>query len=418
MKNQIKQLLKSGKFMVGFIVFMSILLFITIYPFFVPGNPLQMIGYNSFIPPGTYLSLYDAVNPNVFVYTLRIPGAAEARIVNTLPMSDREAMRDWLVRAGMPEAAIDIYDPETLLALWNANYDPDERIEGMILADHRAYQRLNNRIQGMFDASALRLYSADPETGEPQFQAPITDTDYIALSDIVNIRRLPLGTDNFGRDMLKQLVQAIGVSLRIGLIAGSIATAIGLLLGLVAGYVGGWVDEIIMFICNLLTVIPGFVLLVLLAFSIGPAGRSVTIVGIVIGLTTWVWTTRAVRSQVLSLRNRDHVNLSKLSGHSLPRIVFKDILPYIASYVVMAFILQVSGAILAEAGLSMLGLGPSTTEVATLGLMMNWAMSFSAHIMGAWWAYFPVVFVIALISFSLNLMNTGMDQIFNPQLRD
>ena len=404
--------------MVGFIVFLSILLFITIYPFFVPGNPLAMIGLNSFIPPGTYLSLYDAVDPNVFVYTLRLPGAAEARIVNTLPMEDRESMRDWLIEAGVPEAAINVEDPETLLALWNENYDPEERIEGMILADHRAYQRLNTRIQGLFDAVDLHLYAMDAELGEEQLRSTISNDDYVALSDIVNVRRLPLGTDNFGRDMLKQLVQAIGVSLRIGLIAGSIATAIGLLLGLISGYVGGWVDEIIMFICNLLTVIPGFVLLVLLAFSVGPAGRSVTVVGIVIGLTAWVWTTRSVRSQVLSLRNRDHVNLSKLSGHSMLRIVFRDVLPYIASYVVMAFILQVSSAILAEAALSMLGLGPSTTEVATLGLMMNWAMSFSAHIMGAWWAYFPVIIVIALISFSLNLMNTGLDQIFNPQLRD
>jgi len=418
MKNQFKQLFKSGKFMTGFIIILAILIFIGVYPIVNPGNPLQMIGYNSFIPPGTYFSLYDAVNPNVFVYTMRIPGAAEARIVNTMPMADRESMRNWLVRAGMPEEEIDIYDPEALLALWTENYDPDERLDGMILADHRAYQRLNNRISGMFDPADIHLYAVDNESGEYGFQAAITDLDYVNLNDVVNVRVLPLGTDNFGRDMLKQLVQAIGVSLGIGLIAGTIATVIGLVLGLLAGYIGGWVDEIIMFICNLLTVIPGFVLLILIAFSIGPAGRSVTVIGVVIGLTAWVWTARSVRSQVLSLRNRDHVNLSKLSGHSLPRIIAKDVLPYIASYVVMAFILQVSTAILAEAGLAMLGLGPSTTEVATLGLMMNWAMSFSAHLGGAWWAYYPVILVIALISFSLNLMNTGMDQVFNPQLRD
>ena len=95
-----------------------------------------------------------------------------------------------------------------------------------------------------------------------------------------------------------------------------------------------------------------------------------------------------------------------------------DILPYIASYVVMAFILQVSSGILSEAQLSMLGLGPKTTETATLGLMMNWAMLYSAHTNGSWWAYFPVILTITLISFSLNLMNTGMDQVFNPTLRD
>ncbi|MFA9404178.1 MAG: ABC transporter permease, partial [Anaerolineales bacterium] len=95
-----------------------------------------------------------------------------------------------------------------------------------------------------------------------------------------------------------------------------------------------------------------------------------------------------------------------------------SILPFIASYVVMAFILQISTAILAEAALSILGLGPRTTEVPTLGLMMNWAMIYSAHLMGKWWAYFPVLLVIALIAFSLNLMNTGLDQVFNPALRD
>jgi ABC-type dipeptide/oligopeptide/nickel transport system permease subunit len=120
----------------------------------------------------------------------------------------------------------------------------------------------------------------------------------------------------------------------------------------------------------------------------------------------------------MSLRNRDHVNLSKLSGHSLPKILVKDITPYIASYVVMAFILQVSSAILAEAGLSMLGLGPKTTEQTTLGIMMQWATSFNAHINGAWWAFIPVILLIAMLSFSMNLMNTGMDQVFNPQLRD
>ena len=173
-----------------------------------------------------------------------------------------------------------------------------------------------------------------------------------------------------------------------------------------------------MFITNIFTVIPGFILLILITNSVGQEHRGATLVSVVIGLTSWTWTTRSVRSQVISLRNRDHVNLSKLSGHSMVRIVLTDILPYIASYVVMAFILQVSSGILSEAQLSMLGLGPSTATTTTLGLMMNWAVQFSAHTNGSWWAYFPVILTITLISFSLNLMNTGMDQVFNPTLRD
>jgi peptide/nickel transport system permease protein len=229
---------------------------------------------------------------------------------------------------------------------------------------------------------------------------------------------LPLGTDNFGRDVLTELVKATGISLLIGFVAGSIATLIGLSLGLISGYVGGLMDDGIMFVTNLLTVIPTLVLLILISFSIGQERRGPVTIAVVIGLTSWVWTTRAVRAQVISLRNRDHVNLSKLSGHSIFRIILADILPYIASYVVMALILQVSSAILAEAGLSILGLGPRTTETPTLGLMLNWAFIYQAQILGKWWAYIPVIIVIALISFSLNLMNTGLDQVFNPALRE
>ena len=202
----------------------------------------------------------------------------------------------------------------------------------------------------------------------------------------------------------------------IGLIAGAVATIIGLTLGLLAGYLGGFADDLIMFITNIFTVIPSFILLILISYSIGQEQRGAAVVALVIGLTSWTWTARSVRSQVISLRNRDHVNLSKLSGHSLVRIVLTDILPYIASYVVMAFILQVSSGILSEAQLSLLGLGPKTTEVPTLGLMMNWAMLYSAHTNGSWWAYFPVILTITLISFSLNLMNTGLDQV-EPKLK-
>jgi peptide/nickel transport system permease protein len=229
---------------------------------------------------------------------------------------------------------------------------------------------------------------------------------------------LPLGTDNFGRDILTELVSATRTSLQIGFVAGTIATLIGLILGLLAGYIGGLVDDLITFVTNLFIVIPGFVLLILISFSIGQEQRGAFTIAVVIGLTSWVWTAKAVRSQVVSLRNRDHVNLSKLSGHSIARIIVSDILPYIASYVVMALILQISSGILAEAGLSILGLGPRTTEVPTLGLMMNWAMIYSAHVTGKWWAYIPVLVTIALVSFSMNLMNTGLDQVFNPALRD
>jgi peptide/nickel transport system permease protein len=222
-----------------------------------------------------------------------------------------------------------------------------------------------------------------------------------------------LGTDNFGRDMMVQLMAGTKTSLLIGILAGTIATLIGLSIGLLAGYLGGQLDNFLSSVTNIFLVIPSFVILVLVSVSVST--RSFITTGVIIGLTSWPWTARAVRAQTTSLRNRDHVNLSKLSGHGMPRIILRDILPYIASYVVMAFILQVASGILSEASISMLGLGPR--NVATLGLMMNWAGSFNALFNGNWWAFLPMVIMISLITFSLNLMNSGLDQIFNPQIR-
>ena len=416
MKHTLRQVFHSGKFVAGFCILVALLLLIAIYPLFIKGDPLAIIGQGTFFPPGTYVNTYDSIYaPNT--YTLNLKDAAANRIAQRLPEKDREEMKTWLVAYGIPEEQIDVNDIKALLDIWFENYDPNESL-GMIYAKQRYYQRLNDSIRNLLSIEGVILAEKNPETGELQEVGIVNQTDYVNINEVANVRVLPLGTDNFGRDVLTELVRATAVSLEIGLVAGVIATLIGLTLGLLAGYIGGWVDDFIMFITNLFTVIPSFVLLILISFSIGQEKRGAVTIAIVIGLTSWVWTTRAVRSQVMSLRNRDHVNLSKLSGHSIFYIITHDIFPYIASYVVMALILQISSAILAEASLSILGLGPRTTDVPTLGLMMNWAMIYQAHIMGRWWAYLPVIIMIALITFSMNLMNTGLDQVFNPTLRE
>ena len=416
MKNTIRQVFHSPKFLVGFCIFVVILLTIIIYPLINPGNPLQMIGLGTFAKPGTYVSLYDSINTETS--TLKLPDADEKRVASALSAEDKVNMVNWFVAAGVSIEGLNVNDTEALIELWKANYDTAVKPSGMTKAMRNYYARLNENINASANAEVLTVTEPDESTGEPVEKAKIAKTDYVNVGDVTNVKTLPLGTDNFGRDTLKELVSACGTSIRIGLIAGTVATLIGLLLGLLGGYLGGVVDDIVMFFTNIFTVIPSFVLLILISNSINQDQRGATTVALVIGLTSWVWTARSVRSQVISLRNRDHVNLSRLSGHSLPRIILTDILPYIASYVVMAFILQVSSGILAEAQLSLLGLGPKTTEVPTLGLMMNWAMLYSAHLNGSWWAYFPVILTIAFISFSLNLMNTGLDQVFNPTLRD
>ncbi len=416
MKNTLRQVFHSPKFVVGFVIFVTMLASLFIYPFFVPGDPLEMIGLGSFFKPGTYISTYDAIGTKAT--TMKLPDADEKRLYTKLNDEDRVSMVVWLTAVGIPEENINIEDTDDLLQLWKETYDPSVKPKGMTMAQRNYYKRLNNNLNSALTKSEVIIADTNAETGVLEETGKVLDTDYVNINDIANVKTLPLGTDNFGRDMLKELVSATKTSLLIGLIAGLVATFIGLTLGLFAGYIGGFVDDCIMFITNIFTVIPGFVLLILISNSVSQDQRGATTVALVIGCTSWVWTTRSVRSQVISLRNRDHVNLSKLSGHSLIRIILTDILPYIASYVVMALILQISTAILAEAQLSMIGLGPKTTEIPTLGLMMSWAMKYSAHLNGSWWAYFPVILTIAVTSFSLNLMNTGLDQVFNPTLRD
>ena len=416
MKNTLRQVFHSPKFVIGFSIFALILLTVIIYPLVVIADPLEMVGNGNFFKPGTYVSVKDAVEGTH--YTLNID-VQSGSLDNKISADDKNDMKDWLVKyGGVAEADVDVNDVESLISLWETHYSPDAEQKGILASKKKYYVRLNNNLKGILEDNDLIIARENSETGELEQASTIASKEFVNTKDVANRRTFILGTDNFGRDVLTELLDATKTSLRVGLIAGVVATLIGLFLGLLSGYLGGLVDNIITFVTNLFTVIPSFILLILISYSVGQAARGVNLVATIIGLTSWTWTTRSVRSPVISLRNRDHVNLSKLSGHSMMRIVLTDILPYIASYVVMAFILQISSGILAEAQLSMLGLGPSTSTTATLGLMMNWANLYAAPLNGSWWAYFPVVIMIALISFSLNLMNTGLDQIFNPQLRD
>ena len=416
MRHMIQQVFRSPKFLVGFVIFMAVLLLVIIYPLFVRGNPLEIIGQGTFFPPGIYVNVYDSIETKPYI--INLDDAPANRIASKLGEEERLSIQEWLLAYGIPADEIDIANTEKLLDQWENNYDPDIVIPGMTNAQRNYYIRLDASLEGLLATEGAIIAGINPQTGSLEQKDIVEQTDYVNVTEVPNVRVLPLGTDNFGRDVLRELVSATGTSLLIGLVAGLIATAIGLTLGLLGGYIGGLADDLIMFLTNLFTVIPSFVLLILISFSIGQERRGAFTIAVVIGITSWVWTARAVRAQVASLRNRDHVNLSKLSGHSIAHIILSDILPYIASYVVMALILQISLGILAEAGLSILGLGPKTTLTPTLGLMMNWAMIYQAEITGKWWAYFPVVMMIALISFSMNLMNTGLDQVFNPALRE
>jgi len=225
--------------------------------------------------------------------------------------------------------------------------------------------------------------------------------------------KYPLGTDTYGRDLLAQLLHGTRNSLYVGFLTAVIALGIGLLVGSVAGVKGGIVDEALMGITNVVLAIPGILLAILVASYLKV--RSMEMVALLLGVTSWPWFARALRAQLMSLREREFVYLSRMAGYSDLRLAIEDLVPNIATYVFMAFILFVNGGILGEAGLSLIGVGP--TRGVTLGLMLQWAALMEAVRRGLWWWFIPPGAVIVAATSSLIIVSTAMDEVFNPRLR-
>lgn len=222
------------------------------------------------------------------------------------------------------------------------------------------------------------------------------------------------GTTFFGQDVFAQFVSGLQATFMVGAIGGGLATLIGMLIGFTAGYRGGMVDEILSVLTNIVLVIPTMAVLLIIAAYLEV--RSVFMECIFIGLTAWPWTARAIRAQTFSLRTRDFVDLARMSGMKSLKIIFTEIAPNMMSYLVMAFILQFGGAILIAATLDFIGLGPTTGI--SLGLLMQYAVQWGALQFGMWWWFVPPGLAITAIVGALYSMNVGLDEVFNPKLRE
>jgi peptide/nickel transport system permease protein len=223
-----------------------------------------------------------------------------------------------------------------------------------------------------------------------------------------------LGTDHMGVDMVSMLIAGLRASLHVGFLAGIVASVVGTLVGVYGGYKGGLLDDVLTVLTNLFLVIPSLIVLILLSSSLDE-GRSLSLIALIIGCTTWTWSARAVRAQSSSLRNRDHVSLARINGYGTFGIVVLHILPYLLSYIFMVFIIQTATGILSEASISMLGLGPY--DSVSLGKILNDAIRKEALTDGAWWAFVPAMVLVTVIAFSLYVINTSMEGVFNPRLR-
>jgi peptide/nickel transport system permease protein len=222
------------------------------------------------------------------------------------------------------------------------------------------------------------------------------------------------GTTTFGQDVFTQFALGLGATFLVGIIGGGLATIIGMLVGFVAGYRGGLVDEVLNMLTNIIIVIPTLALLLIIAAYLEV--RGIMVEALFIGLTSWPWAARAIRAQTFSLSSREFVDLARLSGMKPRKIISTEIAPNMLSYLFMTFILMFGGAILIAATLDFIGLGP--TKGISLGLMMNNAVLWGALHLGMWWWFIPPGLAITAIVGALYIMNVGLDEVFNPKLRE
>jgi peptide/nickel transport system permease protein len=222
-----------------------------------------------------------------------------------------------------------------------------------------------------------------------------------------------LGTDQQGRDVLANLIFGTPATLKIGVIAGIIGVTAGTLLGLIAGYVGGAGDAAIRLLIDVFLTIPNLMVLIIIASMI--SGLSVEQMGVIIAAWAWMWPARTVRAQVLTIRERAYVQVSRLNGMGTLAIVIRELMPNLLPFVAASLVGTIAAAILASIGLSALGLGPQNE--ASLGLTIYWAIFYGALIRQLWWWFIPPIVITIVLFMGLFMTTAGLDKIANPRLR-
>ena len=222
-----------------------------------------------------------------------------------------------------------------------------------------------------------------------------------------------LGTNSYGQDLLSRVLIGTRLSLIVAIVTGIITTSISVLIGLIAGYFGGIIDDVLMTITNIFLVIPGLPLMIIIAAYITVKGIWPII--FVISFTGWAWGARVLRSQTLTLKSRDFVKASVVTGEKPLRIVLFEIFPNMISLVAANFFGTAVYAVLSEATLEFLGLG--SPEVISWGTILYWAQNNQALMLGAWWWFVFPGLCIALLGTGFALMNFAVDELTNPRLR-
>jgi peptide/nickel transport system permease protein len=222
-----------------------------------------------------------------------------------------------------------------------------------------------------------------------------------------------LGTDRYGRDVLALVLIGLPNSLTAAAIAGVISTIIGVVVGFVAGYKGGKVDAFLRTATDMFLVIPTLPLLLILSAYVSRV--TIPQLALILAIFSWSFAARVIRSQVLSLRERPYVELSRMTNMSDREIIFQDILPNMLPYVGIGFATAAITSAFALVGLEVIGLGPSDTM--DLGLLINFALQWGVLSLGKWPIFAAPIVLLTLLFLGLALMNQGLEEFYNPRLR-
>jgi len=225
----------------------------------------------------------------------------------------------------------------------------------------------------------------------------------------------PFGTDFFGRDLLAAMIVGLWQTTLIGVLAGALGTLIGVILGFTSAYFGGPIDGFIKGVCQILTPIPAFLIQVVLAGSLDKRSVTIYTMAFVVVLLAWMGPTLVIRSQVLTMKERQFVSVAKLSGVGNLGIIFGEIMPNLLPFIVSAFVIQVFAAVFISFSLAVLGLGPLREPL--LGNIIWASQSQSAFFNGWWWWPLWPALALVLILGSLALINMGLDELANPRVR-
>ncbi|MCK4741227.1 MAG: ABC transporter permease [Anaerolineales bacterium] len=223
-------------------------------------------------------------------------------------------------------------------------------------------------------------------------------------------REFPLGTDEFGRDMLSRIIHGSRISLQVGIIATVISAVIGIFLGAIAGYYGGRIDYLIQGMVDISWAFPTILVALFLIAILGP---SLVNVMIAVGLSYWGGFTRVVRGQVLSLREWEFIVAARAIGANDMRILFRHIMPNILAPIIVMATLMMADTILIEATLSFLGMG-AQPPIPSWGSILSSGRSYLR--LAPWVTFFPG-FAIMLTVLGFNMLGDGLRDALDPRLR-